>query len=146
MKFNWGTGITIAIIAFMSFILFMVIQAINTNADLYAEDYYDQEIKFQNKINARTNYLKIKDELVLLQNDTSVTVKFPSFFEGKTIAGTIYFYRANNADFDQEYLITRENNQQEITTKKLVTGRYSVKISWKTNDTPYYYEKLIIVN
>ena len=43
MKFNWGTGIVLAFIAFISFIMYFVI-SMNTNNkydhDLVSENYY----------------------------------------------------------------------------------------------------------
>ena len=39
----------------MSFILFLVVKANLTTTELVAEDYYDQEITYQDKIDAKHN-------------------------------------------------------------------------------------------
>ena len=58
MKFNWGTGIVLAFIAFISFIMYFVI-SMNTDKsldhDLVNEDYYKQELEFQNDIDKEKN-------------------------------------------------------------------------------------------
>ena len=53
MKFNWGTGIVLAFIGFISFIMYFVIN-MNTNDkydhDLVTEDYYKQELEISYNI------------------------------------------------------------------------------------------------
>ena len=63
MKLNWGTGIVIAIIAFMSFILYFVISMStgnNYNHDLVSEEYYQKELKFQEKHKRNKKCKRIK--------------------------------------------------------------------------------------
>ena len=146
MKINWGTGITIAIIGFMSFILYMVYQATNTNADLYAEDYYDQEIKFQDKIDATSNYKALKEEISIQQNETAVTIEFPTFFSTKEVTGSIYFYRANDAKLDKIFPISLSDNHQKINKSNLVAGIYTVQASWSSNNTSYFFKTKITIN
>jgi len=58
MKFNWGTGIVIAIIGFMSFILYFVITMSTDNTysyDLVTDKYYQAELDYQQEINAEQN-------------------------------------------------------------------------------------------
>ena len=48
MKLNWGTGIVLAFIGFIAFILYFVINVITNdkyNHDLVIEDYYKAEIE-----------------------------------------------------------------------------------------------------
>ena len=58
MKFNWGTGIVLAFIGFISFIMYFVVN-MNTDKkldhDLVTEDYYKQELKYQNDIDKEKN-------------------------------------------------------------------------------------------
>jgi hypothetical protein len=54
MKFNWGTGIVLAFIGFISFIMYFIIIMMTDNTydhDLVTENYYKQELEFQNDIN-----------------------------------------------------------------------------------------------
>jgi hypothetical protein len=53
MKINWGTSIFIAFVCFISFIMYFVITMSTDSAykhDLVIEDYYGQELQFQNDI------------------------------------------------------------------------------------------------
>jgi len=54
MKFNWGTGIVLAFIGFISFIMYFVITMFSSDRfknDLVTEDYYGAELLYQNDIN-----------------------------------------------------------------------------------------------
>ena len=53
MKINWGTGIVIAIVLFMGFILFFVLSVQANHKydnELVVEEYYKQERVLQKKI------------------------------------------------------------------------------------------------
>nr|AWJ66068.1 hypothetical protein [uncultured bacterium] len=145
MKFNWGTGITLAIIAFMAFILFMVFKATMTNADLEAPDYYDQEIKYQNRIDAITNTKNLIDELRIEQTDNSIIFTFPSDIVDEMSSGNIYFFKPDNAEYDRRFEISMNNGAQEISKEQFVVGKYRIKVDWKANEKAYFSENLITI-
>ena len=78
MKINWGTGIVIAFIAFISFIMYFVIN-MNINKkydhDLVTEDYYKKELEFQNDIDKETNAKNLVENLRLQMIKPIVLVK-----------------------------------------------------------------------
>ena len=57
---NWGYKILIVYIVFIAGIVTLVYKSSVQNQDLVVNDYYDQELKYQDKIDAvlRTNNLK----------------------------------------------------------------------------------------
>ena len=66
MKFNWGTGLAIGMIAFISFIMYFVITMLTSpgfDHDLVVEDYYGAELHYQQDINAESNALELEDKL-----------------------------------------------------------------------------------
>ena len=66
MKFNWGTGIVIAFICFISFILYFVINmsfSPKYDQDLVVEDYYGETLTYQNDINKLENSEKLKENI-----------------------------------------------------------------------------------
>jgi hypothetical protein len=64
MKLNWGTGIVLGFLSFMSFILFFVLKLQTNSAydhELVAKDYYKQEKNVQDNIDiGMGNFNKIK--------------------------------------------------------------------------------------
>ena len=146
MKFNWGTGITIFIIGFMGFILFMVFKASNTKSDLYAKDYYKQEMNYQSKIDAEHNVKKLKGKITITQNNEDVIITYPTDFEGKKLKGNIHFFRPDNVAFDKVFEITTEQHKQHLSKENLVKGWYQVKVNFESEKLNYFIEKRIQIN
>ncbi len=145
MKLNWGTGITTFIIAFMLFILFMVFKATQTKSDLYSEDYYNQEITYQSKINALNNAQKLKGALTVIQKEDTLVINYPSDFLDKEIVGKLNFFKPDNAALDKVYKISETNNVQTISKNDLVSGNYILKIECEVGETPYFFEQTLLV-
>lgn len=144
MKFNWGVGITIVIIAFITFILSFVYKASQTETDLTSEDYYEQEINYQETIEAKNNAVGIKNEFDISQSDEYFIVKFPESHAHVT-EGTIHFYRPENAELDKSFKLELSNGMMAFPKKSLNIGGYKLTISWKNNDKEYIVEKQITI-
>ena len=62
MKLNWGAGILLAFIGFISFIMYFIITMTTNSAydhDLVSENYYADELKYQNDIDKLKNAKKL---------------------------------------------------------------------------------------
>ena len=77
MKFNWGTGIVLAFIGFISFILYFVI-TMSTNKkydhDLVTDDYYKQELEYQSDINKEKNAKTLNQNLNWKKTDEGLVI------------------------------------------------------------------------
>ncbi|WP_066758198.1 FixH family protein [Crocinitomix algicola] len=141
MKFNWGTGITIFLALFMGFILTMVVMAHQTKTDLYAEDYYHQEVNYQDKIDAKVN-----GEIFIEQVNFDVTSNGDFMMScPESILGAneveIYFYRANNAEDDRRFSLNKFKKSPVIIRKSdLVEGIYKVELTWKNKNKTHLVE------
>lgn len=145
MKFNWGTGIAIAIIAFMLFILFMVFKASNTSTDLYAEDYYEQELDYESRIQAIRNSKGMENNIEITVEDKFILIVLSDEIKLDAIEGQVHFYRPDDARFDQHFPLKKGLKTQRIPREELAIGNYQVKLIWTMNDVPYYLEKSIFI-
>lgn len=139
MKFNWGVGITIVIIAFMTFILSFVYKASQTNSDLYAEDYYEQEINYQQTIDAKNNAIALKKKFNFEQSEEYFIIKFPEEVS-ENVEGKVYFYRPENASLDKTFQIDMMKGMMAFEKSSLTKGGYLMKISWTNNNENYLVE------
>lgn len=137
---NWGKGITIAIILFMGFILFMVVKATQTSTDLYAEDYYAQEVNYQETIDAKRNGKRLTGNMEFTFSDKNVMVEFPSELASENVSGTLHFYRVENASFDRTFPIKLNGSSMTINREQLVVGSYQVKANFSIDKKPYLLE------
>ncbi len=147
MKINWGTGIAIAIVLFMSFILYFVIRiSTETNVDhnLVTEEYYQDELKYQEKINAIKNAKKLPQNIRVIKSSEGLRVVFPKEMDATKIKGKISLYRPSNKKLDAEYPISLTNATQLIPSKKLVGGRWNLVVSWNYNSKNYLFKEELI--
>ena len=147
MKFNWGTGIVIAFIGFIAFIMYFVI-SMNTNKkydhDLVTEDYYKQELEFQQDIDKETNSKALVKNLSWKKTAEGIVLKFPDNLNYNDIEGKVFLYRPSNKQFDFETDISLSNHNLLIPDNRLLDGRWNIKVDWKYNGKSYLYKKEII--
>jgi len=147
MKFNWGTGVILVFIGFISFIMYFVI-SMNTNSkydhDLVTEDYYAQELEYQNEINKENNAKNLKENIRWKKTNEGILITFPETLEAKDITGNVFLYRPSNKQLDFETLISLSDHNLLIPDKRLLDGRWNIKIDWKYKEATYLYKKEIV--
>jgi len=142
MKLNWGQSLALAMLAFMIFILSFVYKTFTNKSydhHLVSEQYYKDEINYQQEIDAVANAMRLTENVKLAKTDKGLEIIFPT--EVKDIAGTIEFQRPSNTKLDLNLPIKLNVNSVFISKDKLVDGLYNVKIWWKGNDTQYLFKE-----
>ena len=146
MKFNWGTGILIFIILFVSGIGLLVYISFQQKINLVYEDYYPKEIVHQEMIEKVKNTSRLTAKINITCGDDSIEVAFPDIFRYDKVTGSILLYRPSDFEKDLTFPIKlSETGAQNISVSGLLKGRYIVKVDWSYNDTGYYYEHSIHV-
>tara|TARA_B100000949_G_scaffold213780_1_gene208883 strand:+ start:982 stop:1428 length:447 start_codon:yes stop_codon:yes gene_type:complete len=141
-KLNWGVGIVITIACFIGFIMFFVIKMSTDKKydhDLVTEEYYKQELAYQDQIDAQQNSARLAKNIQVEVTAEGIQILFPS--EKQNIKGEVNLYRPSNKKLDLEIPISLENQQMLIPAEKLVEGKYKLSINWKSNETTYLYKK-----
>lgn len=141
MRFNWGWGITLAIVIYMGFIASMVVRAFGTDTDLTSADYYVQELAYEQRIEARRNTAALTGAFALALQDAHLTVQLPEEWHASAIAGTVFLYRPDNAALDRQYSFTGPAAQVVIPSEALIPGQYIVRVLATHGDTPYFFEE-----
>jgi nitrogen fixation protein FixH len=143
---NWGKGILITIIIFLAGTAVMIIIAMNSEYDLVANNYYEQGIKYQDKIDRinRTNALSEKVGIEFFEN--AVSISLPRMFAADKIKGDVIFYRPSDAGRDFKIpLQVDSENKMLISTGKLEKGFWKVQIDWRIETTAYYNESFFTI-
>ncbi len=145
MKINWGTGVVLAFIAFISFILFFVIKMSmdsNANHDLVTEDYYKDALQHQNEIDAEVKANK-SDKIRIEKTAEGLLLAFPKTNDLGQIKGTVSLYRPSNKQLDFDLPISLSNTHLLIPDKRLLDGRWDIKIKWEINGDSYLQKEKI---
>ena len=146
MKINWGTGIIIAFIGFISFIMYFVISMnINDkyNHDLVTEEYYKAELEYQNDIDKLNNAKTLDGNISYSRTPEGLLIKFPNNLEVEKITGKMFLYRPSNKQLDFETSISLSKLHLLIPDKRLVDGRWNIKIDWQYNGKSYLFKESI---
>ncbi|WP_405567338.1 FixH family protein [Polaribacter sp. Asnod6-C07] len=147
MKFNWGTGIVITIIAFIAFIMYFVITMSTDHAyshDLVTEKYYEAELNYQQEIDAKQNAFNLDDKVNIQRDSKGLLIKFPEKYQPKEIKGKVFLYRPSNKQLDFEIPISISKNYLLVPEQRLLDGRWNIKIHWNYKNKDYLLKEEIV--
>ena len=133
MKINWGTGIVIAFIAFISFIMYFVVQ-MNTqdraDHELVTKDYYKKELAYQQEIDAAQRALQLNVTLDIQKTEEGFLVRFPEHIAFEKVTGKVSLYRPSNRHLDVNFPLSLSNTHLLIPDNRLIDGRWDIAIAW----------------
>ncbi|MDD7887486.1 FixH family protein [Flavivirga sp. 57AJ16] len=146
MKINWGTGIVMAFIGFISFIMYFII-TMNVNDaydhDLVTEDYYAEELAYQKDIDKLKNAKNLGENITYKKTVEGLIIQFPKAIDFKKITGKIFLYRPSNKHLDFDTIISLSKPYLLIPDNRLVDGRWNIKIDWQYNGISYLFKESI---
>lgn len=142
IKINWGTGIVIAMVLFMIFILTFVYKSLTKEYthELVSDDYYKDELLYQNDIDKLDNAKKLNSKITVSNSDKGLTIHFPSDIDYQDVKGDIYFQRMSNSKLDFHKNIELISDKILIPDSLLVSGKWIIKIDWKYKGKEYLYK------
>lgn len=142
---NWGYKITIVFVAFAVLIGTLVYKCTQQQYDLVSEDYYAQELKYQEKIDGSKAAASISP-VKISQTTSDVVIQMPEELKGLSLTGDVWLYCANKASDDVKLPLQLDaNGIMEIDKKTIAGSKYTAKISWSSSDTKYYKELPLII-
>ncbi len=143
MKINWGTGIVLALVGFISFILYFVVRMgldDRANHDLVTEEYYKAELGYQKEIDAEKNANK-NARITMDRTPDGLVLNFPEKLDPKKIKGTVSLYRPSNKHLDFDLPVSLSNTHLLIPDKRLLDGRWDIKVSWQYGHELYMHKE-----
>ncbi|MEI6884451.1 MAG: FixH family protein [Bacteroidota bacterium] len=146
MKFNWGTGIFIVIVLFMTACIAFFIFASRQDNSLVESDYYAKGLRYEEVIQKMRNTAALRELPGIHLDKNMLRIKYPSDLKGQTVQGKVYLYRPSNKKFDQFLTLAFDTALiQQIPSVILHKGMYIIKLDWTMNGKSYYFEKEISV-
>ncbi|WP_274474538.1 FixH family protein [Mangrovimonas aestuarii] len=148
MKMNWGTGIVLAFVAFIGFIMYLVV-AMSTNKkydhDLVTEEYYKEELAFQNQIDKERNSKQLKENISWKKTKQGLTITFPKELNPEFISGKVFLYRPSNKvlDFETTISLSKSSHLLLIPGENLLDGRWNITVDWQYKNIEYIYKASI---
>lgn len=146
MKFTWGTGIALTLIAFVLAMAFAVYKVMQQDFDLVTSDYYEQELIYQEKIDQKSNALALGEVVTLKPSDEGLLITMPSKLKGHSGDLHIQMYCVTDDELDFEF--SKEKWDVEdifIKHENLQSGKWIAKITFSDSDKAYYFEPEIFL-
>ncbi len=144
MKFNWGTGIFLFLIIFVSLAIVFIIFAFNQEISLVHKDYYQKGVDYDQEISMEKKSTKYTNLISLKANDTNIELIFDKSIADKSTNIEVYFYSPSEQHHD--YRVKKDNITDGffIDKSKLKKDRYIVNVEWTMNNTIYRIKKEFI--
>lgn len=138
---DWGKGIVLTIIAFVGFIMTLVVISVRQDdIHLVTENYYEKEIKYQDQINREKSAAGLDREVLVFDSQTKTMVlDLPV-----GVKGSLQFFRPSDARLDQELSIDiLQEGKTSVPLEKLKSGYWRVQLTWTENGVDFYKEEKI---
>jgi hypothetical protein len=144
---NWGNKLLITFAVFGTMISYLVYRAVTTNFELVDKEYYKNELRYQQVIDASNRTAALSSPVVLNQTEQGIFLELPAEMKNKTINGELFFYCAYDSRKDKRLIINTGTEAVQVFDKTAVEpGRYTVKINWTSEEVNYYSEKSITIH
>lgn len=148
-KFTWGHGVVVALAAFISFILYLIFifPIGQQNSELVSDNYYEDEMMYQNVIEAKHNAEKLTAIPQYIQDKEQIKIVFPAEFNSSNTKVNINLYRTDDKRLDIKKEVNLDsNNSFSIPRKVLVPGGYTLKLHWTKGQKSYQVDYDLVWN
>lgn len=142
---NWGAKIVAVYILFIAGILFMVFKSSNQKTDLVTGNYYEKELKYQEKIDEMNRVVALSAPVEFNIEGGELVIRFPKDFEGKKLTGEAVLYCPSDEKKDLKNSFTLQDEPLKISIPAINTGLHELHLSWQENGVTYYFEKKIFI-
>ncbi len=126
--------------------LTLVYKCTQQKVDLVAENYYEQEVKFQGQYNSMVNSNQVENTVIVQKEGSVYKINMPAKFKDKIVAGSVIFFRPDDSKLDFNLALSPVNGQQEIALNSLKKGAWRVKINWTSESVSYYQEDKLYID
>lgn len=145
---NWGKKIILSFVVFIGLLFTLVYISVNTDFYLVEEDYYEQELAYEDQIQRIRNHdlLAEKPIFKIDRREFTAALTFPSDLVGNMVEGSVMFYRANTAKLDQEFTLAfNDEGEFVVDISKFAVGAWKLKIKWADSEKEYYREIAFVI-
>ncbi|MEO8770918.1 MAG: FixH family protein [Ferruginibacter sp.] len=142
---NWGYRILIVYLVFVAGIVFLVVKSSSQNQDLVTTDYYEQELKFQDKIDEvhRANALSSSIQYEIKKDELLIIL--PIEMKDKPVKADVMLYCTANENNDVKNSYNTNSGQIHFPLIANNKGLHELKIAWSANGISYYYEHKLML-
>ncbi len=138
MKFSWGKAIFLVMTAFVLLMASFMYRAAFNQEELVADNYYEQEIKYQQQIDKlnRTGELAETVRMEVVGNE--LVISFPAEVHGKSVSGELYLQRPSDSRADARIAVAIDSlGRMHVPIEDRMKGAYNTVLEWRADSVNY---------
>jgi hypothetical protein len=144
----WPLGIFAALAMFIFGTATLIVFASSQKGDLVSPDYYEQEIKYQTRIDSldRAKELGTRASARCDAAGQRIVISLPVEHVRRKVTGQIQLYRPSAAELDRQFKLELDSNgAQSLDVSDLPKGLWKVRVSWSVEGREYFVDQKIVV-
>jgi nitrogen fixation protein FixH len=142
----WPYGIIATFVVFISGTLGLIVLASTQKVDLVSKNYYEQEIKYQTRMDDLDRTKQLGATATYNTADKRITISLPAEHAGKMIAGQIQLYRPSAARLDQRLKLEPDaRGIQTLDASVLQSGLWKIRVAWNVAGQDYFLDQKIVI-
>jgi len=142
----WPLAILFTFAIFFCGIATVIVIAATHRENLVSENYYEQEMKFQEQIDGAARAQSSGATLAYHAASGCVVLALPAAQLASQPSGTLSLYRPSSPKLDREFALEpRADGTQTLNVSEFAAGLWSVRARWVAGGKAYYLEQKITV-
>jgi len=140
----WPYGLILTFVLFFCGMAAVVFIAATHRETMVSENYYEQELKFQELIDGSARAKKSGAEIFRDPASGNVVIAVPAVQLAQKFSGTIELYRPSEPKLDQVLPLTpRADGRQTLDGSRLAAGPWLVRAKWNAGGENYFLEQKV---
>ncbi|HRE64300.1 MAG TPA: FixH family protein [Ferruginibacter sp.] len=142
---NWGTKIVIVFSLFVAGILIMVFKASMQQMDLVVPDYYEQELKYQGRIDEIQRATQLSEKVICRQVGENIEIVLPKEMQQKNVKALLWLYCIADKSKDIKKDLATSTGRFLLPLTGSNSGMHDFKIQWESEAVSYYHEQKLFI-
>lgn len=145
----WPAAIIGWFVIFFTGIVIYTTWSIRQRTDLVGVDYYDQEIRFQQRLDSmnRTQRVATGVSVNFAAATRQIVIALPAEHVARHPEGTIHLYRPSDARLDHHVkLALNAVGRQTLDAAALSPGLWKVRVAWTVGGEEFFRDETVVIS
>ncbi|HEV2209212.1 MAG TPA: FixH family protein [Verrucomicrobiae bacterium] len=144
----WPLAIILTFALFISGTIGLVVMACSQKVELVNNNYYDQELRFQNQLDRMQRANQLLAPATVSYDPVRQLIRFqlPIDQRRSPATGRLELYRPSAAGLDQRLdLHVDSDGVQAVDASQLARGLWKIRVNWRVASQDYFIDQKIVI-